>query len=82
MLKVLVKLTGLHAPIEVQLTDKMAGNNAFLTFREFIDVCLLARITRKMREVLNPFVELLSMTSSTGTVYKRTLLRICMKKLV
>jgi hypothetical protein len=38
----------------------MAGDDDLLTFREFIDVCLPARISRKMREIHNPFVEILS----------------------
>jgi hypothetical protein len=37
----------------------MAYDDDLLTFREFIDVCLLARITRKLREIYNSFGELL-----------------------
>jgi hypothetical protein len=58
--KVPVTLIGQHAPIKVRLTEKMAGDGDLLTFREFIDVCLPARISRKMREIHNPFVEILS----------------------
>jgi hypothetical protein len=55
MVKRLVNLTGEHPPIKAQLTDKLAGNDDLLTFREFIDVRLPARITRKMLEIYNPF---------------------------